>query len=198
MINQWALNNSSGPIIILPGRITPLKGHDVLVKALATLKNLPWTCVLIGDPVENPGTTRNLSEMINGYGLEDRIKFGGHCSDMAAACQLADIVVSATSTKPEAFGRIAVEAGAMAKPVIASAHGGSLETIIPGKTGWLVEPSSSKSLANALNEAIGNMDLCKKLGEQGQKRVRENFTTEKMCQKTLKLYQKVLTDSKLN
>jgi len=190
--NQWDLNDDPEPLIILPGRITDLKGHDILIQALSNLKKQAWTCILVGDPTENTRTTNQLRKMIRDYGLKNRIKFGGHCSDMPTACQLADIVVSATSTKPEAFGRVAIEAGAMAKPVIASAHGGSIETVLPNKTGWLVEPNNSKSMEQALALAISGKDLCEKFGKQGQEWVRKNFTTDKMCERTLSIYQKLL------
>ena len=68
--------------------------------------------------------------MITEMNLEEKVRLVGHCEDMPAAFMMSDVVVSATASKPEAFGRIAIEAQAMAKPVIASAHGGSLETIL--------------------------------------------------------------------
>ena len=108
---------------------------------------------------------------------------------MPAAFLLADIVLSTSSLEPEAFGRTSVEAMAMGKPVIATAHGGSLETIIPGVTGWLVEPSEPNSLALAIDEALSmkNEDLVK-LGKNGMERVHQNFTAKTMCAKTVLFY----------
>ena len=85
--------------------------------------------------------------------MENRIKFVGHCNDMPAAMLLADVVVSA-SVKPESFGKTAVEAQAMGTPVIATAHGGSLETVVDQETGWLVSPENESGMAEALKEAI--------------------------------------------
>ncbi len=73
---------------------------------------------------------------------------------MPAAYLLADIVISASSSEPEAFGRTTAEAMAMGKPVIATAHGGSLETVIDRQTGWLVRPSDPADMARAMNEAL--------------------------------------------
>ncbi len=91
----------------------------------------------------------------------------GTATDMPAAFLLADIVLSTSSG--EAFGRTTVEAMAMGKPVIATAHGGSLETVIPGETGWLVKPADPEQLAAAIDEALNmNKDQLKQLGKKGK------------------------------
>lgn len=190
---QWQIDDDQSPFIVLPGRISPWKGHDILIRALAELKDFAWTAVFIGDTAENQRISSNLRDMLCEYQLTDRVKFVGHCDDMPAAYLLADIVISAASTEPEAFGRVAVEAAAMGKPIIASAHGGSLETVLPGKTGWLVKPNDAKGLSEALAQAIPDDDLCRKLGKQGQAWVRDNFTVAGMCEKTLALYEELLS-----
>jgi glycosyltransferase involved in cell wall biosynthesis len=86
--------------------------------------------------------------------LGDKVKLVGHCQDMPAALSITDLVVSASSSQPEAFGKIAIEAMAMGKPIIATKHGGSLETIRDKETGWLVKPADQSSLADALRNAI--------------------------------------------
>jgi len=189
---EWHLTPENGPVIMLPGRISPWKGHDILIKALINLKDLEWQVVFIGDTAENPRITSELKGMLAQHKLSDRVHFVGYCDDMAAAYLLADLVVSAASTEPEAFGRVAVEAAAMAKPVIASAHGGSLETVLDGKTGWLVKPNDHQSMENALHEALQDPQLRKSLGSSGKTWVRDNFTIAKMCADTIALYQKTL------
>jgi glycosyltransferase involved in cell wall biosynthesis len=183
---QWGLPETS-PVIMLPGRITRLKGHDVFLRALATLNDSPWLAVCVGDLTDNPSYTTELRKLAVHLGLEDKVKFVGYCSDMPAAMLLADLVVSATSTKAEAFGLVAVEAAAMGRAVVASAHGGSLETVLPGKTGWLVAPNSVSALAGALREAL-NDQRCRSFGSAGREWVRTNFTLDRMCAKTLALY----------
>jgi len=190
---RWNLPRDMSPIIMLPGRLTRLKGHDVFIRALKEIEELNWLAVCVGDADENPGYCNELQQLLADLHLEDRVRFVGHCDTMAAAYLLADIVVSATSTRPEAFGRIAVEAQAMQRPVIASAQGGSMETVSPGKTGWLVEPGNVQRLANALREAIVNPDLCKDFGREGRIWVLANFTTEKMCAQTLKVYHDIMS-----
>jgi len=102
---------------------------------------------------------------------------------------LADLVVSASSDKPEAFGRVAVEAMAMGRPVLATAHGGSLETVADGETGWLVPPGDAPAMAAAIDKALGlSGDALKAIGENGRARVLTQFTTDTMCRQTLSLY----------
>ena len=180
---------------MLQARISPRKGHDILIKALADLRDLPWTSVFIGDTAENPRISENLKDMLHEYQLLDRVKFVGHCSDMPAAYMLADIVISAASTEPEAFGRVAVEAGAMGKPVIATAHGGSLETVMNEETGLHVNPNDPESLRSAVLRMLNEPGLRQQLGEQGILWVRKRYSVKKMCESTLMLYNKLLQTS---
>ncbi len=110
---------------------------------------------------------------------------------MPAAYAAADLVISAATDEPEAFGRVSIEAQAMARPVIASAHGGSLETVLDGRTGWLFEPGDADGLARAIRKALSQPDLAGELGRKGFRRVHERFTTRRMCQSTLDLYRQL-------
>ncbi|MDP2646168.1 MAG: glycosyltransferase family 4 protein [Desulfobacterales bacterium] len=192
----WKLKKDLGPVILLPGRISRWKGQDVFIQSLALIRDLSWCAFCVGDKTENRSYAARLQKLISESGLKDRVSLPGHCDDMPAALMLADVVVSAASTEPEAFGRIAVEAQAMGKPVVASAHGGSLETVQHGKTGWLVKPDDPHSMAGALREAISNEKLRFRFGSAGQRWVRENFTTRKMCRRTLDLYLELVTDKR--
>jgi len=185
---KWLPGSEKKPVIILPGRLTQLKGQDLLIESLALIKDLDFIALLIGDTEENPSFTKKLQERIKFHGLDKRIQLVGHCSDMPAAFMLADVVVSASSTQPEAFGKVAIEAMAMEKPVIATAHGGSMETVLPGVTGWLVKPMNPEAMATAVVEALGDLRKTAELGRQGRLWVIERFTAGAMCEKTLALY----------
>jgi len=176
------------PVVILPGRLTQWKGQDVFIDSLARIKHLDFLAFCVGDTEENPAFSRKLEEKIRRNGLEDKVRLAGHCSDMPAVFMVADVVVSASSTQPEAFGKVAIEAMAMGKPVIATAHGGSLETVLPGETGWLVPPLDTDRLADAIEEAISDGEKVQKYGRQGQNWVNKNFTADTMCRKTVQLY----------
>jgi glycosyltransferase involved in cell wall biosynthesis len=191
----WDMPRIAPPVILLPGRITRLKGHEVFIKALARIAELPWLALCVGSIDDNPDYAAELRTLIRQCHLTDRVRLVGHCRDMPAALDLADLVVSATSSKPEAFGRVAVEAGAMARPVIATAHGGSLETVRPNVTGWLVQPDNVAAMADGLRQALADRDLLRQMGQNGRKWVLENFTVERMCRQTVDLYQQLLLSS---
>lgn len=182
----WDLKESGTPVILFPGRFTRLKGHDLFFRSLSKIKHLPWTAICLGD-FDKSSYTNDLVDFIKKSGMEEKVRFVGHCSDMPAAFILSDIVVSA-SVRPESFGRVILEAQAMGKPIIASAHGGSLETVLDRRTGWLVTPCNAVDLAYALREAILDNKLRTSLGKNGRKWASENFTTQKMCKKTLDIY----------
>jgi len=190
--DAWGIKDMDFPLIMLPGRLTRLKGHDIFLKSLSRIAHLQWFAVCVGDKDENPGHTARLQTMITEMNLGKRVRLVGHCEDMPAAFMMSDVVVSATASKPEAFGRIAIEAQAMAKPMIASAHGGSLETILDQQTGWLVNPRDPESLAKALKEALSDKALREKRGVAGRKWVIDKFTTRKMCSQTVALYDALL------
>jgi glycosyltransferase involved in cell wall biosynthesis len=110
---------------------------------------------------------------------------------------VSDIVISASSIEPEAFGRTTVEAMAMQCPVIATAHGGSLETVIPGENGWLVSPSNSEDLAVAITEALEmNDEGLRNMGINNRQRVTRLFTAEAMCEQTLKYYYELVDNQR--
>jgi len=189
---EWALSDTDGPIIMLPGRITRLKGHDVFIRSLAEIRDKPWQGICVGDTRENPGYVKELKGLLSRLDLTERIRFVGYCEDMPAAMMLADLVVSATYGTPEAFGRIAIEAQAMGTPVIASAQGGSLETVLPGRTGWLVTPGEEDSMADALGTAVSDAPLRSEFGRNARLWVKDRFDAGRMCSETLSLYRQLL------
>lgn len=184
---KWGISANQSSIVMLPARITNWKGHMLFLEALSRLKDLGFCAVCVGDLEKNPSYAAEIKSKAKNLGLADKVKFVGHCDDMAAALYVADIAVSA-SIEPEAFGRVAVEAQAMGRPVVATAHGGSLETVKPGQTGWLVSPSDPAIMAEAISDAINNPDKRKIFGQQAAKWVAQHFTTDMMCKKTMAVY----------
>ena len=180
------------PVVLLPGRVTRWKGHTVVVDAIARLGRRDLVCLLVGDIQGRRRYGADLGAQIARHGLSDVVKVVGGCDDMASAYALADMVLSA-STDPEAFGRIAIEAQAMGKPIIATAHGGSAETVIDGETGWLVPPGDATALSDALSHLWDTAGARARIGEAGIAHVAAHFTAEKMCAATLALYRSLLT-----
>ena len=188
---QWGVEGDPGPIIMLAARLTGWKGHQPFIAALSQIKDLAWTALCVGDPAENPDYAAQLEQMVSQNGLEGRVRFVGHCSRMPAAYLASDVAVS-SSIEPEAFGRVAVEAQAMGVPVAATAIGGSLETVVPGKTGWLFPYDDVGAFAAALADAVSNPEKRKTMGRQAGEWVKEHFTMERMCRATVGLYENLL------
>ena len=186
---RWRLG--AEPVILLPGRLTRWKGQDIFIDSLALLKDLPFLALCVGDTAENSSFSKKLHDRIQSLGLADRVRLVGHCSDIPAALMLADLVVSASSEQPEAFGKVVIEAMAMGKPVVATAHGGSLETVRDGETGWLVPPSDARAMAQAIVYALEHAEKLPEMGVKGRRWVSEHFTADSMCRKTLDVYREL-------
>lgn len=192
--SKWGVRKGS-PVIMLPGRFSRWKGQDVFLQSLTQLTGYSFQAILVGDTEDNPRITAHLQEIIQKHNLGECVKMVGHCEDMPAGYLLADIIVSASSTEPEAFGRVSIEGMAMGKPVIATAHGGSLETVVPGQTGWLVQPADDVDMARAIREALSlpEGDLAA-IGKKGRARVLEHFTNKSMCEQTVGVYHHCLQE----
>lgn len=195
LATEWRIPDGV-PVVMLPGRLTRWKGHQILFEALAQLKDRPMRCLIVGDDQGRTGYRRELDTMVQKLGLQSVVHIVGNCRDMAAAYKLSDVVVSA-STEPEAFGRTVAEAQAIGKPVVAPNHGAAPEILLPNVTGWLVPPSDPHALAEALEKALDlDTDARERLAQAAIARVRDNFTTAKMCDATIAVYRELLGDSK--
>ena len=191
LAREWRLPDGV-PVVMLPGRLTRLKGHAILIEAMGRLGRRDLCCLLVGGDNGHARYRRELEDLIRARGLESVVRLVDHCRDMPAAFMLADVVVSA-SIDPEAFGRVAAEAQAMGRPVVASDHGGSREIVVPGKTGWLVRPGDAAALAAAIDEALAlDADARALLARQATGRVRDEFSREQMCSATLAVYAELL------
>ncbi|HEV2561855.1 MAG TPA: glycosyltransferase family 4 protein [Rhizomicrobium sp.] len=188
---QWGVGEND-LVILLPGRLTRWKGQLVLIEALSKLKPANTRTILAGDAQGRDAYESELRNAIAVAGLN--VFIAGHVSDMAAAYLVADIVVSA-STDPEAFGRVAAEAGAMSRPVIATDHGGARETILRGASGELVTPGDADALARALERMIAAGPQTRAaMGAAARVHIAENFTRERMCTDTLALYRRLIAE----
>ena len=186
--DAWQLPDDK-QIIILPGRLTRIKGHSILIEALETLPQRDFFCLFIGDEPGKEHYKQELERMIADKGLLANIKFTGNCAKMASAYSLADLVISA-STKPESFGRVACEAQLMQRIVIATNHGGSQETISPALRPLMCKPNDSASMKQAIEQALAlSQETRQKLGAEAAVYIRENFTLDKMCRDTIALYE---------
>lgn len=188
---RWRLPDGL-PLILMPGRLTRWKGQTVLLEALSHLSDMEYRCVLVGADQGRTAYRRELEGLITQNNLAGRVSLLDECGDMPAAYMLSDVVVSA-STDPEGFGRVIAEAQALGRPVVASDHGGAREQIIAERTGFLFPPGDAVRLAAALRKALGlSPEARAKLHDEAIARVRQNFSKDQMCAKTLSLYKEVL------
>ena len=177
--------------VLLPGRLTDWKGQTVLIEAaqrLQATEGVPALRVaLVGDAQGRTTYEEGLRRMIEEADLTRVVRLAGPVDDMPAAYAWSDVVVSA-SIRPEAFGRVAVEAMAMGRPVIATAHGGSLETVADGETGTLVPPGDAEALAQAIGALARDPEARAAMGQRGRRRAVSRYSTDAMVTATLRVY----------
>ena len=182
--------------ILLPGRLTRWKGQEIFLESLNLLRikygKNNFQSIILGHHHGRKVYFKKLVSIVEKYQLKKNVIFLSNFREMPVIYYISDVVVS-PSIEPEAFGRVAVEAQAMQKPIIASDFGGSKETIIDGKTGFLFKNGSSESLAEYLNNVIEtDKDKLQSIGNEGRKNVLHKFDVEKMCQSTFTEYKKLL------
>ena len=192
---EWQLSSNKFTIL-LPGRLTYWKGQEKFIEALNILVEdyniTNFQAIILGSDQGRTVYSKKLNNLVQRYSLNKKIKFIPHCKEMPLAYSLADVVISA-SIEPEAFGRVSVEAQSMGKPIIASNIGGSKETIINKKTGFLYKYDDPRELAKIINTVIqlSSEDL-KFIGNEGRKNVTKKFDVETMCQSNLKEYKRLV------
>lgn len=184
--------------ILLPGRLTSWKGQMVAIKAAGLLQRQdpasPFKIVMIGSAQGRDQYQAALAAAIAEEEVTERVAIYGHWEDMPAAYDWANLTLS-TSTRPEAFGRVAIEAQAMGCPVIASAHGGAMETVLDGETGSLVPPGDGTALAGAIRTYMQlSQEQRMAWSKQAKLRARHDFSIEAMTGRTLSVYKLVLND----
>jgi len=188
---SWLVKRQTGganvKLILLPARLTGWKGQRVAISAMAALPE-NYHLVCLGDSQGRTDYVEELKAQIAFHDLGRCVTLAGHSADMPAAYAACDIVIC-PSTDPEAFGRTAAEAQAMGKPVIASAHGGALETVVDGRTGWLVAPANVPELAEAIKR--GGAELTD-VGDVARARILEKFSKTSLQKATLEVYTKAM------
>lgn len=187
------------PVILMPGRLTEWKGQRFLLEALARVKQaaptVPWVCVFVGSCPPGNSYAENLTAQTRALGLTEQVRFAGHCQDMPAAMALATLVV-VPSLRPEPFGRVVVEAQAMARPVLVTAHGAALETVQHGLTGLSSPPGDVQALADRITDVLlAPPEALQALGQAARETVLAHYTTHAMQEATLAVYDELLGTS---
>ena len=187
---KWSLPDDK-KIILMPARFTYWKGHEFLIDALMKVKS-DFFCVMFGSDHGHKKFRKKIEQKIIKENLASKVKIIGACKDMPAAYTIAHFVVC-PSVKPEAFGRVSIEAQASRKIIIATKIGGALETVIDEKTGFLVEVGDAEKFAQLIDRVLNmSKEESDEMGAAARKNIEENFSNEKMCDETIKIYKKVL------
>tara|TARA_B100001996_G_scaffold369178_1_gene342362 strand:- start:424 stop:1578 length:1155 start_codon:yes stop_codon:yes gene_type:complete len=195
LLKKWDLKRGK-KIILLPGRLTSWKGQDLFIESVNILnKELgheAFYAVVLGSDQGRDIYKKKLMRLVEQYRLNNQVKFIDKCKNMPLAYKISDIIIS-SSVEPEAFGRVAIEAQSMQKPIIASNIGGSNETIINDKTGFLFEAGKPESLSKKIMEVLQlDETTLKSIGNEGRKNVIKKFNIEKMCLTTYSEYKKLI------
>ncbi len=187
-------------IILMPGRLTFWKGQKIFIESIKLLSEKndipPFETIILGGDQGRNVYKKQLEVLVSQHRLGKIIKFIDHCNEMPVAYGIANLVCSC-SIEPEAFGRVSVEAQSMQLPIIASDIGGSKETIIAGKTGYLFKNKDPNSLADSIVMVMQkDYNSLKSVGFEGRKNVLKRFDVDKMCQTTFTEYKKLVKLSK--
>ena len=188
--------SSEKKIILLPGRLTTWKGQEMFLEALNNLKNnepeKKFVAIILGNDQGRKIYKKKLQRLVEQYRLIENVIFIDNFELMPLAYKISDIIVS-SSIEPEAFGRVSVEAQSMEKPVIASNIGGSNETIINEKTGFLFPAGKADKLSEKISHIFDlDQSTLNSMGIEGRKNVIKKFDVEKMCFSTYSEYKKLL------
>jgi glycosyltransferase involved in cell wall biosynthesis len=179
------------PSILFVGRLVHYKGVEFLIRAMADVKARLW---IVGTgPLED-----SLKQLAKEKGIADRVKFLGHVSDddLLAYYHACDVFALPSITNQEMFGLVQLEAMACRKPVIST----TLPTGVPwvnqhGKTGYTVAPGNPAELAQSIQLLLSSRELREELGAAGRARVEEQFSSGKMAEAMLQVYQETLAES---
>jgi len=174
----------SDPVILVPARLEPQKGHRVLLQALPTiLSEFPAVkVVLVGD-----GALRNeLQAQVQQKALAGSVRFVGRQADMERWFELCDF--SVLPSFYEGLPLVAIESLAAGKAMVATEVDGTPEVILSGRTGLTVPPGNPEALAQAICKMLRNPNMRKAMGVFGREWVATHFTEEQQIQKTQQLY----------
>jgi glycosyltransferase involved in cell wall biosynthesis len=183
-------------IILLPGRLTYWKGQKIFIEAIKLFYEKPgippFEAIILGSDQGRNVYKKQLIDLVQQHRLNKIIKFIDHCEEMPVAYGIANLVCSC-SYEPEAFGRISVESQSMQIPILASDIGGSKETIVKDKTGYLFYNKDPNALANSIVEIMQkDYNSLKTVGIEGRKNVLKKFDVDKMCLTTFTEYKKLI------
>jgi glycosyltransferase involved in cell wall biosynthesis len=157
-----ATGSGDVPSILSVGSLTRRKGHDVLIAALATLRDLSWTCRIVGSRDLDPDIADALERLIHTLQLQDRVTLVGEVEDVQAEYARADIF--ALASRYEGYGMVFAEALAHGLPIVGCAAG-AVPEVVPAAAGFLVAPDSPEEFAAALRRLLDEPPMRKAMAD---------------------------------
>ncbi len=189
-----------GPLILTVARLTPRKGHDLVLRALPALRkqfpDLRYAIVGVGQDAAR------LHRLAQEQGVEQAVLFIGAVrdEDLPGWYNAADLLVMPNRMEGEdveGFGIVFLEAAACGKPAIGGRSGGSEDAIVEGKTGYLVEPSSVGDLIAAVARLLADSQLARAMGKAGRARVEREFTWARSAERLLAVHRRIVARRRL-
>ncbi len=194
--SEWGVEGRF--VVMAVGRITQLKGFDILVRAVSRLGKVAGRdakLVIVGEAEElRRDVETSLKALVADLGLDGKVVFAGNQSKVAECLSIADVVVSSNVRKPEAFGRSMAEALAMGRPVVARAFGGALDVVRDGVDGVLVKGGDAADWPALFAEAIERVGSMK-FGDLRAGAL-ERFSFDKMAAASLDVYRETVEKAK--
>lgn len=179
------------------GRISPLKGHLEFIRAarLASDQFPRIHYYIIGESFSfHSDYKEEVISLAKAVQLEDKIFFLGHKDDIENYLQMLNVLV-VPSIRPEAFGRVIIEAMSFAMPVIATRLGGPAEIVVNNETGFLVDPNSPSEIASCIVLLARDRKMRRRLGQNGLRRAEDLFTIERCVRQIEQIYDLLTRDS---
>ncbi len=184
---------TSGRVVGMVGRVGTMKGQEVLLAAApAILRAHPETTfLLVGGVLDGRiADMHALEALATRLGVRDHVVIRDFDEDVGSVIAAMDVLVQ-PSVRPESFGMTVVEAMAAGIPVVASAHGGALETVSDGETGLLVPPRDCDALANAINKLLSDDTLRARMGRAGRARAAREFSYDTFAERYRAVYTEI-------
>lgn len=152
LATYWRLPDDK-PVIMLPARYAPQKGHALLLEALTEVKDIDLRCIFVGPSTDGGAYRDQLEKLVTMMGLEDRVLLADECRDMPAALMLADLLAAPYLT-PSTYNRVVIEAQALGRPLVVSDYPCARELVEGSSMAWLVPPNDAQALAWAIRDAL--------------------------------------------
>lgn len=191
---EFALDPAT-PLIGMVGRIARWKGHHIFIKAAARVHAIDPSVrfMIVGDAVTQDDNIfrEELKSLVHQLHLQEHVIFTGMRDDIPALLRAFTVFVL-PSVQPEPLGNVVLEAMAAGCPVIATAQGGPVETVLPGETGLLIPPANAVALAEAMLTLLTSPELARDMGLAGQARCKQHFTIEHYVKNVTALYRSLL------